>query len=416
MSKFYRTTVLLVVSALLVMSCGGQVTETSSETVLPELPEIHVVRHPAPVDYSGFFVYVELPTYDPNLTDSWQIDLRSSDLTKLDLSESLDELFFANYDSKTQWPASDMMPANFDWQKIMKIGKDPGLGIRALHEQGITGKGVGIAIIDQTLLVDHIEYKNRIRVYEEAEDITGGWLQTAMHGAAVASIVVGENVGVAPQADLYFIASSMCSDGTYESNDYACLAKSVRRIIEINESLPTGRKIRVLSISVGWGSEGKGYDEITAAVNEAKEAGIFVISSSLSETYGLNFHGLGRYPLADPNEFTSYEPGSWWQKYFYEDGLRAKTLLVPMDSRTTASPTGTEDYVFYREGGWSWSIPYLAGMYTLAVQVNPDITPEEFWETALKTGQTIQLQHNGKEYEFGVILDPQALIEAVKVK
>jgi hypothetical protein len=91
-------------------------------------------------------------------------------------------------------------------------------------------------------------------------------------------------------------------------------------------------------------------------------------------------------------------------------------LLVPMDSRTTASPTGTEDYVFYRQGGWSWSIPYLAGMYALAVQVKPEITPEAFWETALETGRTIHIGHNGKDYEFGVILDPQALIEAIRDK
>jgi hypothetical protein len=55
-------------------------------------------------------------------------------------------------------------------------------------------------------------------------------------------------------------------------------------------------------------------------------------------------------------------------------------------------------------------------MYALTVQVKPDITPDEFWDTALKTGQTIQLQHNGKEYEFGVVLDPQALIAALKSK
>jgi len=55
-------------------------------------------------------------------------------------------------------------------------------------------------------------------------------------------------------------------------------------------------------------------------------------------------------------------------------------------------------------------------MYALAVQVKPDITPEEFWAIALKTGKTIQLQHDGKEYEFGVILDPQALINTIKSK
>jgi hypothetical protein len=85
-----------------------------------------------------------------------------------------------------------------------------------------------------------------------------------------------------------------------------------------------------------------------------------------------------------------------------------------MDSRTTASPTGTEDYTFYRQAGWSWSIPYLAGMYALSVQVKPEITPEEFWETALSTGKTIKIQHSGQYYALGIILDPQSLIAAMK--
>jgi hypothetical protein len=412
MSDIYRK-IAFVILVILVTSCTAPGVVKPSQSILPEA---QIVRHPEPVDYSGIHVYAELPSFDPNSTDPWQVDLRSSDLTKLDLSKSEANLLYATFDSKTQWPASGKIPADFDWQKIMEIGKDPGLGMRALHDQGITGRGIGIAIIDQTLLVDHIEYKDHIRLYEKSEDIRGGWVKVQMHGPAVASIAVGKTVGVAPEADLYFIATSMCSQGTYESNDFACLAKSVRRIIEINKSLPADRKIRVLSISVGWGPKSKGYTEITAAVNEAKKAGIFVISTNLSETYGLNFHGLGKELLADPNEIQSYGPGLWWQTQFYEQGLPKDTLLIPMDSRTTASPTGTEDYVFYREGGWSWVVPYLAGTYALAAQAKPDITPEVFWEIALRTGKTTQILHNGKHYDLGVILDPQALIEALRSK
>lgn len=417
MSKLYLTTIVCI-TALMVASCGGQVTESPpTETALPELPEVHIVRHPEPVDFSAYYLELtSIPIFDPSSTDIFQIDLRSRDLAKIDMTASLTDLLYADFDSKTQWPASSKMPVGFDWQKIMETGKDPGLGIRAVHDQGITGRGVGIAIIDQTLLVDHVEYNDRVRVYEEADDITNGWLDATMHGAAVASIAVGKTVGVAPDADLYFIADSMCSDGTYESNDYACLAKSVRRIIEINESLPAGRKIRVLSISVGWGPKSNGYDEIMAAMKEAETAGIFVINVVLDQTYGWTFMGLGRDLRSDPNNFQSYKPGSWWQSRFYQQGLSKDTLLIPMDSRTTASPTGFEDYVFYSQGGISWSVPYLAGMYALAAQVNPDITPEEFWKTALKTGKTIQLQHDSKDYEFGVILDPQALIAAIKDK
>ena len=85
-----------------------------------------------------------------------------------------------------------------------------------------------------------------------------------------------------------------------------------------------------------------------------------------------------------------------------------------MDSRTTASPTGKDEYVFYPMGGMSWAIPYIAGMYALAAQVKPEITPEEFWKIALETGQTIEILREGQSYQLGPILDPAALIGALK--
>jgi len=341
------------------------------------------------------------------------------------MTGSLDDLMYAGFDSKTRWPASDKIPAGFDWQTIMETGKDPGLGMRALHEQGVTGEGISIAVIDQPLLVDHQEYKSRIRLYEEINIRPDA--QAAMHGAAVTSIAVGKTAGVAPEADLYYIGS-WTGDWDPETNDFTWnfnyYAQAVHRILEINRDLPEGHKIRVIAMQVGWSPDQEGYEKIMEAVEKAKEAGVFVISSSLGQTHELYFHGLGREPLDNPNQFESYSPGLWWAKGFYSEDPSysyppdpsIKLLLVPMDSRTTASPTGTEDYVFYRQGGWSWSIPYLAGMYALAAQVQPEITPEEFWRAALNTGRTIQIQHEGKEYEFGVILDPQALIEALKDK
>jgi hypothetical protein len=437
MSRLYRS-ILTIMLATLVGSCAAPAvdrptpriaaTQLSPTAIAQSTQQIQtkvqIVRYPPAADFSQFFPAINsMPKFNPGSADPWQVDLRSRDLTKIDMTVSLADLMYASFDSKTQWPAADKMPTGFDWQKIMELNKDPGLGVRALHEQGITGKGVSIAIIDQTLLVDHIEYKDRLRIYEETDDVISETPQVQMHGPAVASIAVGKTVGVAPDADLYFIATGFCGAKTFQDVDFACWAKAVRRIVNINENLPADRKIRVLSLSWGWSTKSTGNEEITAAVNEAKAAGIFVISSSLGHTDELYFQGLGRDPLDDPNQFESYLPGLWWEKDYFADPLHYKfgnppeeLLLVPMDSRTTASPTGSEDYVFYREGGWSWSIPYLAGMYALAAQVNPEITPEEFWNAALNTGRTIQIQHDGREYKFGVILDPQALIEGIKSK
>jgi subtilisin family serine protease len=307
------------------------------------------------------------------------------------------------------------MPSDFDWQKIMESGKDPGLGIRALHDQGITGKGINIAIIDQPLIIDHVEYPQRIRLYEEIEIVPG--TPSQMHGPAVTSIAVGKTAGVAPDANVYYIATWMFDPNAQtRSLTYTYYVQAIHRIIEINKDLPADQKIRALSMSVGSNPSVPKYDEFITAINEAKKAGIFTLHVDLEETYGWRYMGLGRDPLSDPNDFQSYNPADWWAQSFYNQGFPSETLLIPMDSRSTASPTGKTDYVFYAQGGMSWTVPYLAGMYALAAQVKPDITPDIFWDTALKTGKTIQIQQDGKEYKFGVIPDPQALIAALQAK
>lgn len=372
----------------------------------------YIERHPDPVDFRRGAMTSPLPTYDPASEDSFQVDLRGFDLSALDLSDSLDNLLYASFDDKTIWPSQ--IPPEFDWQRIMDLGKDPGLGVRDLHAQGITGKGVGIAIIDQVLLVDHQEYMGRLRWYEETPDIAAlGQQGISMHGAAVASISVGQTVGVAPEADLYYIATARGGD----ENDFSYLAAGIRRILKINQQLPEDRKIRVIAMQIGWKFSDIGYDEVMAAVEEAKAAGMLIICSSTEEVHGFQFHGLGRPPMSDPAVAASYEPGLFWLEEFvaYSDlEFYAHRLLVPMDSRTTASPTGYEDYVFYRQGGWSWAIPYIAGMYALTVQIDPAITPDQFWSLALETGHTVDWAYNGETIPLGAIIDPVALIEALQ--
>ncbi|HMF36022.1 MAG TPA: hypothetical protein VKF17_05255 [Isosphaeraceae bacterium] len=284
--------------------------------------------------------------------------------------------------------------------------------MRGLHERGITGRGIGIAIVDQSLLVERWEYADRLRFYEEIG--IGSSEPASMHGPAVASLAVGRTIGVAPEADLYYIAAMTGRRGlfgwTYNFHDYA---QGVRRVLEINAQLPADRKIRVIAIQVGWEKNQRGYDEITAACAAAKAAGLLVVSSSIEQVHGLKFHGLGRPPLADPDRFESYRPGSWWAREFPRFAEHGDRLLVAMDARTLASHVGTEDYLFSSQGGWNWSIPYLAGAYCLAARVHPSLTPEKFWSLALQTGRTTRIEHDGKQLPLGLILNPTALINAL---
>lgn len=351
-------------------------------------------------------VLSEIPEMDENMG----LDLRGSDASCLDLTDESESLNRVTFDSSTAWP--EALPENFSPEEILEIGKNPGLGIRALHERGITGEGISIAIVDQALNPEHSEYADKLMNYEllHCSD------QAAqMHGSAVTSIAVGETCGVAPGARVYYIASTF---GTYGIGnmkmDLSYMADSIDRILEINELLPDERKIRVISISRGFSSE-KGADEVRAAIERAKEAGVFVITTSTAENYGFVLTGLGREQTADPDDVSLYGPGHYWSESFFDSGITdtSRVLLVPMDGRTYASWYDTDGYEFASSGGLSWSVPWLAGMYALCLQADGELTPEEFIEKAFETGTIQYIEYDGKQYELGTIIDPAALIEAL---
>jgi hypothetical protein len=93
---------------------------------------------------------------------------------------------------------------------------------------------------------------------------------------------------------------------------------------------------------------------------------------------------------------------------FLDNNFKGEMLLIPIGARTYAGANGKDVYVFDTEGGWSTMEPYLAGLYALACQVNPDITPEVFWKTALQTGDV-------KEVTRGEITYPARLLNPVKL-
>ena len=252
------------------------------------------------------------------------------------------------------------------------------------------------------MLVDHVEYKEQLKSYEE---IYCSAVEAQMHGPAVASIAVGKTVGVAPEADLYYIASSF---GTSNEEGFiyelSWVAKAIDRIVEINSTLSQGNKIRVISISLGIGSHMNGYKEALTSIENAKKEGIDTLYVGSRE-----YMGLGRDSLRDPDDNTSYSKGNYWKSGIYNN----QSLLIPMDSRCYASPTGIHDYEFSKHGGMSWTVPYIAGLYALACQVDPEMTPGLFWLEVNSTSDTVSVDNSNQE-KLGKIINPVKLIERIQ--
>ena len=308
-------------------------------------------------------------------------------LAHLDLREHLELLETMPFDSQSKWPGPEKLPEGFDPARLLEEGKNPGLGVRSLHEQGIDGRGVTIAIIDQPLLRNHREYADRLVEYEPVGLLTAT-MPPQMHGPPVSSIAVGKTCGVAPKASLRYFAVQMWL------SDNKPYSYTVNKLIDFNKDRDISEQIRVVSISDGVFSQKAGFDRWQETLARAQKNGVLVVTCSSAF---LEYGTLERIPYQNPDEPSSYRRGRY--------GRRGNILHIPAGNRTIASYLGPDVYTFDRTGGMSWAAPYLAGLAALAYQVKPEIDPKTIVDLWLKTAT---------QTDVGPIINPVGFIEAVR--
>jgi len=283
-------------------------------------------------------------------------------------------------------------------EDVLLFGAGLGKEVDQLHKEGITGQGVKIAIIDQNLAGNHPEFSGKILEYrdmgcEQPED------KGSMHGPAVASLLVGENLGTAPGAGIYYYAApSWTGDAIY-------YADAVLAIIETNRSLPPNEKIRAISVSAAPGGQGTPFDKNTGlwldVVQKAEEENILVLDC----TYENGIISSGYFKLDNPREARHILSGWPNRPHFPTPENR---LTVPSSYRTVAEEyeSGEFGYTYTSLGGLSWSIPYAAGVCAMAWQVNPSVSAAEMRQLLLDTALVTELKDR--------VINPQELIEAVR--
>ena len=331
------------------------------------------------------------PYVDYSFMGSWfngyEYDVRCKNLTGQELK--MEDLKWVTFDSKTVFPRE--LPEDFDPETEMELGKDPGLSVRNLHNQGITGKGISIGIVDQELVPNN-EYSSKIHYYYNPNTET---FEGSTHGPAVTSIAVGETCGTAPDARVYYACHEWCNyeDGTPEFYKTSYI-DPIHHLLDLNETLSEEDKMVVISVSRGFDETMEIYKEVVA---RAESQGVWLLT--VDELTSSGFAPISRELNTDYNDMEGLAIAN----------TPYKGIGIPMDRRTDASPTGENDFTYASRGGVSWCEPYLAGIYALAKQVKPELTVDEFVALTKETKQSVQMGAFSQS-----VLNPVGIIEALQ--
>lgn len=329
----------------------------------------------------------EVSSVEPYQNVKW------GDLRKIESQLDYSLIKTLTFNENTIWPDKYKSVAT----SILNRGKNPGLGIRELHRQGITGKGVNVAIIDQNICLDHPEYFKKIREYKDM-----GCNQPAnsssYHGPAVASLLVGDSIGTAPDATLYYVAApSWTKDAKYQ-------ADALNWILDKNLTLPASQKIRAVSVSGAPSGPGSPFTMNNALWDSAYSRAIRDDVLVIDCTANKGITSPGYFAIEDSENIlkcTSGFPG-------INSSVQQNRICVPNSFRTVAEQfdEGKYSYCYTGRGGLSWAEPYLVGVLALGWQIRPDISGTEMIKLMFESAY---VSNEGSKF-----INPTKFIEVVQ--
>lgn len=309
----------------------------------------------------------------------------------------------------------------------------PTLGVDKLWEQGYTGKGVTIAIVD-TGIYPHPDFEGRIVGFRdeinqrtEAYDDQGHGTHVAGDAAGTGKASDGKFKGPAFDANLVGIKVLDENGSGYDSG----IISGIQWMVENKDAL----NIRVFNMSLG-GTIGSPYQEdpLAMAVEETVKKGVIACIAGGNEGPGKSTIGTpGNAPSAitvaafdDRNtvdraddkiaRFSSRGPTSF-------DKLDKPDIMSPGVNITAPNSPGSQldqeasiphvgrEYITI--SGTSMATPILAGIVANLVQANPGLTPEKMKEILM--GTATPMANLGKwDQGAGVIEPPKALEKALE--
>ncbi len=313
----------------------------------------------------------------------------------------------------------------------------PGLGIEQLHQQGVTGKGVQMAIVDGGYVDPENEeaFQDRVKLPAAAEDPEHTHPTMVMSTAAAN----GKLKGVAPDAVVF---SDKWPD--FQAKDTMAVYKKM-----IEGKLRGENDIRVINNSWGFSNPNailhkdvrtilRDYKKV---VDLAEKAGIQMVFAAGNEGEGMAFPKVGTLSVfgLDLDKLTQEDAKT--VDYILDkvilagalntqgdDQNRAQHRIADFSSRgdslnTRLVPTvlapGADMMVYSWDqykgnpktlvNGTSFASPYVSGLLSLMLQQNPNLSPAALREILKQTA--VPLPDVPRSEQGHGVVDPQAAVK-----
>jgi serine protease AprX len=324
-----------------------------------------------------------------------------------------------------------------------------------LWRLGITGRGVGVAVIDTGVAGDAADFRGAdgsSRVV--ANVVTNAGAATAGdgygHGTHVAGIIAGNSfnrpagdplhgryVGVAPDASLIAIKASDDAGNSTVLDVIRGIAFAVDHKADFN--------IRVLNLSLSTDTpQSYRYDPLDAAVEYAWQHGIVVVAAAgnrgdaadavryapANDPFVISVGGADETGDHGRGEKASWSSGGTTQDGFSKPEVMAPgahmiSVLAPGSAFASLCPGCVIAGQYFKAGGTSMAAPVVSGAVALLLQARPWLTPDQVKTLLMVTDHAIKGSSAGEiDVEHAVFtpapwrpanagVAPNALIDAL---
>lgn len=319
------------------------------------------------------------------------------DLSQKDLSNvSLEVLSKVAFSSSTIWPTQTKLPEGFDPQRILVYSTTTSGAVVKLHNQGINGEGVSIAVIDNRFQGEnHIEF--------ESANLTRCTLSNAQIGDShfhmedVLAKLCGENLGIAPKSRVLY----------YEvSDEEDCSLDVMNALKDIKDRILDGEKIRIINYSYSLTDDDCPFKYQQECIQLVEELRLLSCELIDSTRFGEDFFCCGTNCLNVDDNIDYYSPASFAKGKPYESKIKDKINIL-CSGRSIPEFCSNTGYKYESIDCFSWTIPQCVGFYALSLQINPNLTFEQFTELCQKSCEVSSSGLN--------VLNVERLIEHIKL-